>query len=560
MTVPVSYARPDQLGDYQAHQLGRGGQGTVYRVPDPPGRFTGADIVYKEFHEPQKTDSDVLYDMLVFREELSRSHRHDWAFMDARLTWPLAMIYMGSRPTRLKPSLNSGMQVTGFLMPRIKPEYQISNAVLGCTKAQDMAFLLNEDAFTTRIGLPVGDEDRLGLLFDLAGLLTRLHRHGVIVGDLSPKNVLFTLVPKPNCLLIDCDSMRLRGRDVLAQVETDAWEVPEAAKATAASDSYKFGLIATRVFNRDQHSTDLSGLRAVSSGLANLAERARNTDPRSRPALEEWPRVLKQALAERKQKAPFGRPYVPPPGRPVGQQFPAPPPRPRPAAAAGRTTAPGSTPADAVPMPPAAPPAAPSAAPPSWGGRVLTVLLVIIVLAVVIGLLAAMTSDDSADGSSSVDSTVDSTVRSDTGTRGRATAPGASVDYSQVADEPEADEVATLFARFYGAVNQRNYDKAMTYYDPASNVVDTGSAASREGWTRSMRTTEESDIVLGALSVSGPHTLATVHFTSHQDAGYGPASNPDDTCDAWTVTYHLTRTKGYRILKAPAEGVSHTPC
>jgi serine/threonine protein kinase len=88
----------------------------------------------------------------------------------------------------------------------------------------------------------------------------RLHGHGVVVGDLSPKNVLFTLDGQPRCLLIDCDSMRFRGK-----------YVPEAEKATVASDSFKFGLIATRVFNREQDSRDLTPLRGNSTELASLA-------------------------------------------------------------------------------------------------------------------------------------------------------------------------------------------------------------------------------------------------------------------------------------------------
>jgi hypothetical protein len=42
-------------------------------------------------------------------------------------------------------------------------------------------------------------------------LKTRLHRLGVVVGDLSPKNLLFSLKPAPSCFLIDCDAMLVRA-------------------------------------------------------------------------------------------------------------------------------------------------------------------------------------------------------------------------------------------------------------------------------------------------------------------------------------------------------------
>jgi hypothetical protein len=193
-------------------------------------------------------------------------------------------------------------------------------------------------------------------------------------------------------------------------------------------------------------------------------------------------------------------------------------------------------------------------------------VLVVVVLLIAVGLLLAKPWSDSDSGSSAGSST----LKSDTGlgtrpddtveTPGQAAAAGATVDYSRIADEPDANEVATMFARFYGAINRRDYDGALKHYDPKSKVVDLASAASRNNWVHDMSTTKDTDLVLSELSVSGSYTLATLTFTSHQDVGYGPASSRDDTCDDWTVTYQLTRTKGYRIFKAPGEGVSHAPC
>jgi hypothetical protein len=134
------------------------------------------------------------------------------------------------------------------------------------------------------------------------------------------------------------------------------------------------------------------------------------------------------------------------------------------------------------------------------------------------------------------------------------------VDYSQVADDPEAQEVAAMFARFFGAINNRDYDTALSYYDPASTAVDLDSTKSRNSWKKVMSTTKDSGFVLSGLDTSGKYTFATLDFRSRQSPGYGPAQRPNDTCDDWTVTYQLTRTDGYRILKAPKDGVSYAPC
>ncbi|MGW1714052.1 hypothetical protein [Streptomyces sp. NPDC002156] len=574
-TTTISWVGRDRLGDLTAHRLGDGGQGVVYAVPDPPGRFAGEYLAYKEYLPTVSSDAEVLYELVCFFDELRRTDRYDHSFLDKRLTWPIALVYTGTRPTQPSPRANPGTTVTGFLMQRITEEFELDSARLGKVKPQGMEFLLNDDGFTGSLGLHVDDGRRLRLLIDLAATLNRLHRHRVAVGDLSPKNVLFMLDPSPKCLLIDCDSMRLAGKDVLPQVETDDWAVPEATKATPASDTYKFGLIATRLFNRHQTSTDLSGLRTVSSGLANLAEQSRSSDPGARPPMEEWLRALEQARAHRKKPPPppptqrHRPPVTPPQQQPVtrpntGFQFPQPAPQQH------------NQPTQPTPYTPYTPPhRAPQRTPgPSYPGlsaaaRAIGVVVVLLIIAGV-GLAAARyipalndaPSDESSSGSS------DASVKSDTGLTDPpetvaepvAEAPGASVDFSQVADDPKAQEVATMFAHFYGAINNRDYDKAMRRYDPHSKVVNIDSAKSREGWTRQMSTTKESDIALTGLSSDGTYTLATMSFRSTQDPGYGPASSPDDTCDDWTITYQLTHTKGYRIVKAPKEGVSHTSC
>ncbi|MFI9614084.1 hypothetical protein ACIHCM_20875 [Streptomyces sp. NPDC052023] len=551
MMTTVSWVRPDQLGDYTAHALGAGGQGKVYGVPSPPGRFQGEYLAYKEYLPAIAYDADVLHDMVVLRDRLGPSDR---ALLDNRMTWPSAMVYTGRPPERLPPSQNAGMRVAGFLMPRVSPAYELHSPTLAEVKLQALEFLLNGDDFAVRIGLDVDDAQRLALLLDLARTLDRLHHNGVTVGDLSPKNILFTLIGTPKCLLIDCDSMRCRGRDVMQQVETNGWEVPEQEKATVASDSWKFALVAARLFNRDQDSTDLSPLRAVSTELANLASRGTMRDPVRRPAMGEWLTVLDLARHRMRQ-----RPAPPPAGNPYQPPRQQPPPAPDPA-----------------PAPVWTPPRQHPATTGTGGGLGKAFVVLLLMLA---GLWAAVQYvpelvNSMSSGSPEV--TDGPSVRSAPGNGGTDTsedtpdpepepeylaeAPGATVDYSQAAGESRASEVAGMFAHFYGAINNRDYDKALGYYDPGTATVDLDSSASRAKWKDVMATTQESDIALTAVRDSGDFTLATVSFRSHQDPGYGPAGNENSTCTDWTITYQLTTTDGYRIFKAPKEGVSHSSC
>ncbi|MEU6283629.1 lipopolysaccharide kinase InaA family protein [Streptomyces sp. NPDC047028] len=559
--VQMAWVLPDKLGRYTDHSLGNGGQGIVYGVPDPPGRFAGEYLAYKEYLPVVSYDADVLHDMVCFRQLLGPADR---AFLDERTTWPLALVYRGDTPTDPLPSRNPSTKVTGFLMHRVTPAYELHSPVLGGAQLQALEYLLNVDDYGRRIGLVVDDTRRVELLLDLARTIAWLHKHRIVVGDLSPKNVLFTLQGAARCLLIDCDSMRHKGKDVLDQVDTPSWEVPEALKATTAADSWKFGLLALRLFNRDQDDRDPGPLRALSTGLAGLANRAQNADPGRRPALAEWLPELELAhdrLRRRPTPPPAPKPTPTPPSpQPV-------PPRPVPP----RPTPPRPTPPRPAPPRPAAA---------STGKRVAGWLLAALLVGAIGGYTVThmRNTGDSQATPSSTTPTADTYRDDDSGSGSGPTpsdttptpteskdptlvvAKGASVDFSAVADDSRAPHVAGMFAAFFGAVNQHRYDTALRYYDPGSGIVDLGSDSSRADWKKVMSTTQDSEFVLNSLQSDSGYTLATLSFRSHQDAGYGPASSPDDTCDDWTITYQLTHSKGYRIYKAPREGVSYTPC
>ncbi|MGW7408794.1 hypothetical protein ACWGI9_34770 [Streptomyces sp. NPDC054833] len=558
--VTVPWVLPDKLGTYTAHKLGDGGQGIVYGVPDPPGKFAGEYLAYKEYRPTEAYDSDVLYDMVCFRQMLSPADR---AYLDERLTWPLALVYLGDTPTDPRPSRNPRTRVVGFLMRRVTQDYELRMPG-GEVKLQALEFLLNPDGYMTRVGLYVDDAHRVELLLDQARTLDWLHRRGVTVGDLSPKNVLFTLRGQARCRFIDCDSMRYTGKDVLKQVETTGWEVPEPEKATVASDSWKFGLLAARVFNRDQDSPDLGPLRAVSTELAQLASLAQNRDPQRRPPMSDWLTRLElvhnRVKRTRRATAHTTQPPAPTP-TPAGPYRPQPQP---------------ASPPQGFTFPAQPQPRRPARSG-SMGNRVAGWLLGAVLVGGLVGYAATHMDSTGASASPSLGGP-SATATDDVHTSGdsgagvstpdsgedtpsdRAEASGATVDYSQVADDPEAEDVAAMFARFFGAINKHDYDTALDHYDPGTSVVNLGSKSARNQWKDVMSTTRDSDFVLSDLSSDGTYTLATLNFTSHQDAGYGPASSPSDTCDQWTVTYQLTDSNGYRIYKAPRDGVSYTSC
>ena len=265
-----------QLGN----ELGRGGQGRVIAVDGIliDRRWTAALKRYSPDVAPL-VHVTALEAITVFPGTLGAD---DKLWLYETTAWPAVIVKDSGR-------------VCGFLMRRVPPEYYFNfrTQTQGTVpKLATMEFLLNDDQYTSRAGLsvtPVTDLQRVALLQDLAVIVSRLHDLGVVVGDLSPKNLLFQLTPSPGCFLIDCDAMRVQGASVLAQVQTPDWEVPASEPtATPEADAYKFALLAIRLFARDQSSRDSTALAQLSPALGDLAADSLYLEPSRRPSIADW--------------------------------------------------------------------------------------------------------------------------------------------------------------------------------------------------------------------------------------------------------------------------------
>jgi serine/threonine protein kinase len=269
-------------------RLGQGGQGTVYEVSNKKINEAaddgGWDVAYKEYATTLRPDLDTaaLASQVGLLGELSAA---EGRWLCDRTAWPAVVVERGG-------------SASGFLMRSVPDQYQfilqsLAGTSTGTKRLANLEYLLNDDTYVAGIGLTISERDRLLLLADLAATLTRLHRIGITVGDLSPKNLLFTTAPQPKCFLIDCDAMRLRGDTVLPQAETPDWQIPAGEeKATRASDVYKLALLAIRLFARDQTATDPTALTPTSPALADLARAGLNPDPARRPAPAVWAEQL----------------------------------------------------------------------------------------------------------------------------------------------------------------------------------------------------------------------------------------------------------------------------
>lgn len=292
-------------------RLGHGGQGTVHEVTNKRINESGDawSVVYKQYNATMlpQADTGALGALVSLLDSLDATQGR---WLCEKAAWPAAVVAEGG-------------QARGFLMRAVPDRFRFDMPGLTAKSAakQRLAtveFLLNDDAYVAGIGLKVSDRERVLLLADLADILSRLHRLGIAIGDLSPKNLLFTLDTRPECFLIDCDAMRLRGASVLPQAETPDWQIPDGEeKATRESDMYKFGLLAIRLFARDQSATDPSALDVLGSRVRDLARACLDADPIQRPTPVAWADALSAAAATASSTVPVVSPPARKPKPPI---------------------------------------------------------------------------------------------------------------------------------------------------------------------------------------------------------------------------------------------------
>ncbi|MEV6198110.1 hypothetical protein AB0M19_37660 [Streptomyces sp. NPDC051920] len=256
-------------------RVGDGGQGEVYDVAGP-GR-----LLYKSYREPGKADGGELAALVALRQGLAPAERER---LDRETAWPLCRVVDGGR-------------ATGFLMRRA-PDSMTWRTSRGETRLTDLSYLLRPPRPAWQTVAQPSPAERFALLVAVLGLFRWLHALGLVVGDVSHANVLWTVRPAPAPYLLDCDGVRMTGRPpVLEQADTPDWHDPLAAAGTATvdSDRYKAALVVGRVVSQDAYVTPGEPLRPLSGVLDDRrADAVRDlwaqaSGPRgTRPHLAQW--------------------------------------------------------------------------------------------------------------------------------------------------------------------------------------------------------------------------------------------------------------------------------
>lgn len=143
--------------------------------------------------------------------------------------------------------------------------------------------------------LDTGEVVTLGL--PLALTLAEAHRRGVVHGDLSPSNVLFTADGRP--MLADLGVARLVGEMAIAPEVTDGYADPAVlagGAVTTASDSYALGVLLTECLTGAAFSRASRDalLEVAPTSLAAALSAAVSPDPAARPTPDEIALALRE--------------------------------------------------------------------------------------------------------------------------------------------------------------------------------------------------------------------------------------------------------------------------
>ncbi|CAB4887869.1 unannotated protein [freshwater metagenome] len=277
-SVALSSIAPDLI------RVADGGEGIVYRIRTRP------TIVYKEYKEAQRPTLNVaaLQDLIDLADQLPPGDR---VRLLSRTVWPKSTVVQGAR-------------VIGFVMDAIGPGYYRRYGLRANPKEVlcDWNQLIYQsdsvpEHMLSEVPRP-STAEAVELLQDLAQTVELLHRNGIVVGDMSGKNLVWSIRPS-SVLLIDCDSFRRAGsRGVCAHKESPGWIDPTLHGQPTGKDSdvYKMGIAAYRCLWRDSTTTVTSQLVAsrrsqhVPAALVSLI--AASVGDSGRPSAADWVTTL----------------------------------------------------------------------------------------------------------------------------------------------------------------------------------------------------------------------------------------------------------------------------
>jgi hypothetical protein len=136
------------------------------------------------------------------------------------------------------------------------------------------------------------------------------------------------------------------------------------------------------------------------------------------------------------------------------------------------------------------------------------------------------------------------------------------VTIDRAVTDPRAADIAAVLDTHFTAINNKDYAKALSVFDPAGAINPADPTHARR-FQQGVSTTVDSDIVLRGVSQEPSPTAplrVRVTFRSEQQPGFGPRGREQERCTRWDVTHEMSVSPPdiYRILRS-TDG-ANAPC
>jgi hypothetical protein len=289
MTAPV--LAESSLGALE--QIGRGGQGVVYRAPEAALPGVTGRLVFKRYHEEWLDGRQMAVAHSIGRL-IDLRQAPGGRSLDTHATWPMGLVTADGNPG----------SAVGILLRELPSTCFVQTVLFTQTKRTlwEVSRQLQSPQDLAARGLPVlTDVELLTLVVRLARFAAFLHHAGVVIGDLSGRNVVLRRDAHGSVhpMLVDTDGCRLVGQGAhFPQGNTPDWEAPESLAASAAlerlrsagggdtpeaarlaaqanvqnlsSDVYKVALLVLRLFHEGTDHTLIRSSQSATRRLRSL--------------------------------------------------------------------------------------------------------------------------------------------------------------------------------------------------------------------------------------------------------------------------------------------------
>jgi hypothetical protein len=275
------------------HEVGAGAMGRIFVVHGAqPSCF------YKMYKEPGQ-HADRLDHLIDWRRRLNGDVLD---FLDEHCAWPIVTVV--DKAARTLGFLMKPAPTQFWFTPKIMTDSAHSTANANNRQTLKLSHLILPDK-AQAVGVQAPDSgQRLDLLEDLAKIFNLFSQNGIVYGDVSENNVMWTVTPRPQIFLIDCDNARpdkLPGEyaGVAMSSTHGIWHdpaIPKTGFPGGESDRFALAMFCYRVFYQAWYDLSFEGATRelpLPRGtpvvpLQRVLELGLSENPRERPPAADW--------------------------------------------------------------------------------------------------------------------------------------------------------------------------------------------------------------------------------------------------------------------------------